>query len=202
MRNIFRGKRVKIEDSQPRPCKYSQALGEMLERFPISDSMPEGRPERMADESWNSWSVALENSLKLGEECSLVLPGSVTTPSLIRMLEPKTIYPYVVIRYIPGCGGAFPIEFISDESQQPKHEDSWRIVMSNPYKNGRLTSQARQAVLDITEVAFNRMRGRFRMYAVFAEDDCVCFELNGSRVQHTSAPSMTIDLSNNLRSPK
>jgi hypothetical protein len=184
MRNIFRRKRVKIE------------------HLPPSQFMPEGRPERIADESWNSWSIALDNSVKLGKDCSLVLPGPATTPSLIRMLEPKTIYPYVVIPYTLGCGGAFPMEFLSDESQQPKHEDSWRVVMSNPYKNGKLTPEARQAVLDITEVAFNRMQGRFRMYVVFAEGDCVCFELDGSRVQHTSAPSMTIDFSNNLRYPK
>jgi len=197
MRNIFRRKRVKTEHSQPRPCKYSQALGEMLERFRVSESMSEGRPERMADESRR---VAHDNSAK--REWRLVLPGSVTTPSIIRMLEPKTIYPYAIIHYMPGCGGAFPIEFLSDESQQPKQEDSWCIVMPNPYKNGKLTPEARQAVLDITEASFNRMRGRNRMYAVFAEDDCVNFELDGSRVQQTSAPSMTIDFSNNPRPPK
>jgi len=184
VRNIFRRKRVKIE------------------HLPPSRFMPKGRPERMASDSWSNWSVALDNSVKLGKECGLVLPGTVTTPSLIRMLEPKTIYPYVAIRYIHGCGGAFPIEFVSDESQQPKHDDSWRIVMSNPYKNGKLTPKARQAVLHITELAFNQMRGRFKMYAVFAEDDCVNFESDGSRVQDTSAPSMTIDFSNNLRFSK
>jgi hypothetical protein len=197
MRNIFRRKKMKIEHLQPRPCKYSQALGEMLGRFPVSESMPEGRPERMAD---GSLAPAPDNTGE--QEHHLVLPGSVTTPSLIRMLEPKTIYPYVVIRYMAGCGGAFPIEFLSDESQQSEHEDSWRVVMANPYKNGKLTPEARQAVLDITEVAFNRMQRRLKMYAVFAEDDCVNFELDGFRVQHTSAPSMTIDFSNNLRSPK
>jgi hypothetical protein len=184
MRNIFRRKRGKIQ------------------HLPPSQFVPKGRPEGTADEGWSSWSVALDNSVKLGDKCSVVLPGSVTTPSLIRMLEPDKTYPYVAIRYIAGCGGAFPIEFLSDESEQPKHEDSWRIVMSNPYENGKLTQKARQAVLAITEVAFNRAGGRFKMYAVFAEDDCVCFELDGSRVQHTSAPSMTIDLSNNLRLQK
>lgn len=97
---------------------------------------------------------------------------------------------------MPGCGGAFPIEFLSDEAQQPKQEDSWCIIMSSPDKSGKLTSQARRAVLDITEVAFKRLRGRFKMYAVFAEDDCVIFELDGSRVQDTSVPSMTIDFGN------
>lgn len=162
MRNIFRRKRAKTE------------------HLSVSQSMPEGRPEKMAGES------------------SGAAPDSVLR-SIIRMLEPKTIYPYVVIRYVPGCGGAFPIEFLSDESQQPKHEDSWRIVMSNPYKNGKLTPKARQAVLDITEVAFNRMRGRQRMYAVFAENDCVRFELDGRGVKANSPPSMTIG---NVGSPK
>jgi len=175
MRNIFRRKREKIQ------------------HLPPSGSMSKGRLEGMPDESW---SVALENSVKSGDKCSVVLPGSVTTPSLIRMLEPDKTYPYVAVRYIAGCGGAFPIEFLSDESAQPKHEDSWRIVMSDPYENGSLTPNAREAVLQITQVAFNRAGGRFKMYAVFAEGDCVCFELDGSRVQQTSAPSMRIDFSN------
>lgn len=159
MRNIFRKKRAKTE------------------HLPVSKSMSEGRPERMAGESSSAASGSFGRSI-------------------IRMLEPKTIYPYIVIRYIPGCGGAFPIEFLSNESQQPKQEDSWRIVMPNPYKNGKLTPEARQAVLDIIEAAFNRMRGRNRMYAVFVEDDCVRFELDGRRVKDNSPPSMTINLTN------
>lgn len=70
MRNIFRRKRVKME------------------RIPHPRCTPEGRPERVTDESW---SIALENSVKSGKECSLVLPGPVTTASLTRMLEPKKI---------------------------------------------------------------------------------------------------------------
>ncbi len=143
------------------------------EHLAVSKSRAEGYPEKMAGES------------------SSAAPDSVLR-SIIRMLEPKTIYPYAVIRYMYGCYGAFPIEFLSNESQQPKHEDSWSIVMPNPYKNGKLTSEARQAVLDITEVSFNRMRGRQVMYAVFAEDDCVHFNLGGSIIKHTSPPSMTI----------
>jgi len=143
------------------------------EHLPVLKSMPEGRPERMAGESSGAASGSLGRSL-------------------IRILEPKTIYPYAVIRYMYGCYGAFYIEFLSDESQQTKYEDSWTIVMPSPYKNGKLTPEARQAVLDIIEAAFNRMRGRNRMYAVFAEDDCVRFELDGRRVKDNSPPSMTI----------
>ena len=147
------------------------------EHLPVSKSMPEGRSERIAGESSGAASGSLGRSL-------------------IRMLEPKTIYPYAVIRYMYGCYGAFPIEFLSNELQQPKYEDSWSIVMPNPYKNGKLTSEARQAVLDITEVSFNQMQGRNRMCAVFAEDDCVRFELDGRRVKDNSPPSMTINLTN------
>jgi len=188
MRNIFRRKKTKAEHSRvPRPCKYSQALREVLEKYRVSESMPERHPDKMANQTPGA---ASDNALE--KKYGVAIPGSVTTPSLIRTLEPNKIYPYAVIRYLPACYGAFPIKFLSNESQQPKYEDSWQIVMPKPYRNGKLSPEARQAVLDITEAAFNRMHGRYRMCAVFAEDDCVYFELDGSRTKGTSAPRMTI----------
>ena len=180
-----------MEDLEPKPCKYAQALGELLETYTVSESMSAGHLEKLEDDSL----ACVPDNDALGEY-KVVIPGPVTTPSLIRMLDPQKTYPYIVIKYMPGCYGAFPVEFVSDESQQTEHEDSWHLVVPDPYEKGELTPEAREAVLDITEVAFNRMRGRFGMCAVFADDDCVYFELDGSIVQHTSAPSMTIDLGN------
>jgi hypothetical protein len=181
---------MKIEHLQPRPCQYAQALAELLDEFSVSESAPTGHPHRAAPDN------------NIEQEYHLVLPGSVTTPALIRMLEPQKTYPYVVIRFLPACYGAFPIEFISDESQQPEHEDSWRLMISDPCENGELTPETRQAVLDITEVAFNRMRGHLEMYAIFAENDCVKFQLDGSKIQNNSEPSMTIDWGNDLGSTR
>ena len=197
MRNTFGRKRMKIEHLRPEPCKYAQALAKLLDEFSVSGSVPAGRGGRTADENHGEPS---DGNMEQG--CRLLLPGSVTTPSLIRMLEPEKTYPYVVIRYFPACYGAFPIEFVSDETQQPEREDSWNLVISNPHEDGKLTPEARQTVLDITEVAFNRMRGRLEMYAVFAEDDCMKFQLDGSKVQINSAPSMTIGWGDDLSSAK
>ncbi|MCD6230835.1 MAG: hypothetical protein J7J88_03085 [Dehalococcoidia bacterium] len=149
-----------------------------------------GRENIRAEHSPDSESITPDNTRE--QKYNVRIPGSVTTPSLNRMLDPEKNYPYIVVRYMAATYGSFPVEFLYDKSQQLKHEDSYWIVLPNPYLGGKLTPKARQAVLDIAETVFNRLHGEHMVCAVFGEDDCEYLNLDGSRTKSTSVPSMAI----------
>jgi len=196
MKGFFRKSKVQTEDSHLGPCKDAQAIGQMLDDSDASSTVLEVHPAASAEGS----SAAAHGSAE-AQGCDPAQPHSSLASSMATMLDPEKTYPYVVIRYMPAVYGSVPIEFVSDLSQSPQHEHSYLIEMSTPYRDGRLTPEARQAVLGITEAVFNRVGRRLRVCAVLGENDCVYFELDGSRDQSTCVPYMTMGLGSHSKSP-
>lgn len=92
---------------------------------------------------------------------------------------PAGQYPYVVVRYMATVYGHFPVRFVEDEAAvPPEFTDAFVIPCRDPFVDGRLTIQAREALLDAVRFAIQKTG--HRMNAVFGERDCAYCEFDGS----------------------
>ena len=101
------------------------------------------------------------------------------------------MYPFVVIRYLATVYGQFPVRFVADHTTDLAQGDSDRafvVVYSRPYTaDEKLTPQARKAVIDVVQHA-SRKSGH-RGGVVFADDDCVYTEPEGTAKPSAEPPS-------------
>ena len=101
------------------------------------------------------------------------------------------MYPHIVIRYMAAVYSKFPVRFVESEQANPKAEevdDAFVVVCPQPYTVGEtLTPEARQALIDIVQRA--SQKSGHRACVVFAKDDCVYVEPEGTAKPSAEPPS-------------
>ena len=94
------------------------------------------------------------------------------------------MYPHVVVRYMATVYGNFPVKFVDSE----EFDDAFVVICPKPYTvEEQLTPEAKQALLDVVQEASKK--SRHRMCAVFAKDDCVYVEPEGTAKPSAEPPS-------------
>ena len=101
------------------------------------------------------------------------------------------MYPFVTVRWMPAVYGNFPVKFVDSAQANLKSEefdDAFVVVCPQPFTTDEtLTSQARKALIDVVQYA-SRKSGH-RACLVFAKDDCVYVEPEGTVKQSAEPPS-------------
>jgi hypothetical protein len=106
-------------------------------------------------------------------------------------LGDKPIFPYLVIRLIAGF---YTNEKIHIGPWPPVNRKSgWIVVVHpDPWENGRLRPEVRQAVIDQV-IARCRAQKAFRMCIVFGKDEQIYVEPDGTfKVERDKVPSMSL----------
>ena len=111
--------------------------------------------------------------------------------------ERKLNYPYIVVRYYAGVYRNMPVDFVVDESESA-YQNSFRIVIPEPYISGKLTEMARGSVVAVAMHVVNN-RG-LRACAVFAENDCVYCEKDGVMNESTIPPNTNLNFEELMKS--
>jgi hypothetical protein len=99
-------------------------------------------------------------------------------------------YPYVAVRYMATVYGHFPVRFVDPQDSRVDADEATEafvVACPLPFVDGRLTAQAREALLDVVQQASKR--SRHRLCVVFSESDCVYCEPDGSAKTSSDPPS-------------
>ena len=95
-------------------------------------------------------------------------------------------YPYVVIRWMSGVYGRREVRFVIE---RPVAESSHGILVhdSKPFVRGELSHRARHHLIE--KVTALCRESRFRMCIVFAPNECVYCEPDGTSSSSNEVPS-------------
>lgn len=95
-------------------------------------------------------------------------------------------FPYVIIRPMPTVYFRRKVMF-TEELDVEVPSGTILVQCPDPYVDGQLTDVARQALIE--HIAYRSQSDRWRMCAVFAGDDCVYVEPDGTRKHSDKPPS-------------
>ena len=101
------------------------------------------------------------------------------------------MYPCVGVRYAAAVYGQFNVRFVESEQTNPiaeEFDDDFVVICPKPFTvDETLTPEARQALINVVQYASKK--SGHRMCVVFAKDDCVYVEPEGTAKQLAVPPS-------------
>ena len=108
--------------------------------------------------------------------------------TLLTSAETEETYPYLVIRPMATVYSRRTIEFVEYETGTPANPDAYITVRcAEPFNEGRLTRQARAALIEAVKHKANERR--IPMCIVFGKNELIYVNPDGTTKPSVEAPS-------------